>query len=95
MVEIPNVHRGYMAQLLHVIVLPLFFFTFTLVHKSLGIIDLLGRDWYGVRITIISCIIFGSILVTRLIYYYLPIRINYSLYVFRSIKPLCLLAFCF
>jgi hypothetical protein len=82
MVEIPNVHRGYMAQLPHVIVLPLFFFTFTLVHKSLGIIDLLGRDWYGVRITIISCIIFGSILVTRLLYYYLPIRINYSLYVF-------------
>jgi hypothetical protein len=93
MIEIPNVSRGYMPQLLHVIVLPLFFFTFTLVHKSLGIVELLGRDWYGVRITIMSCIIFGSIFITRLIFYYLPVKINYSLYIFWCLLEVIFSAF--
>lgn len=82
MAQIPHVFRGSVAQLLHVVILPVFFFAFTLLHRSLGIDDLLGREWFGVRITIISCILFGAVLVTRLSYYYLPFRFNYSLYIF-------------
>lgn len=89
----PSVFRCFVPQLLHVIILPVFFFTFMLLHRSLGLDVLLGSEWFGVRLTIISCIIFGGVLVSRLLYYYLPLKLNYSLYIFWCLSEIVFSSF--
>ncbi len=80
--EIPAIFRRFMPQLLHIVVLPVFFFVFMLIHRSLGIESFLGHEWFGVHLTIISCIILVCIGITRMLYYFLPMQFNYSLYIF-------------
>lgn len=82
MAQIASVFRRFVPQLLHMIVLPIFFFTFMLLHRSLGINGFLGSEWFGVHLTIMSCIIFLSIAIMRLLYYFIPMRINYTIYAF-------------
>ncbi|MGM9736065.1 MAG: LytTR family DNA-binding domain-containing protein [Candidatus Cryptobacteroides sp.] len=79
--EISRAFRRFIPQLLHVIVLPLFFFAFMLIYKPFNAEHLIGYEWYGVHLTIVSCIILVSLVLTRLLYYFLPLRINYILYV--------------
>lgn len=93
MAQIPSVFRRFVPQLLHVIILPIFFFTFMLLHRSLGIYELLGAEWFGVRLTIMSCIVFGGALIMRLLYYYLPMPINYSLYIFWCLAEVVFTSF--
>lgn len=82
MSQIPKVFRRFVPQLLHMVVLPIFFFTFMLVYRPFDISSFLGDDWFGVHLTIISCIILLSVTVARLVYYFLPMKMNYSLYIF-------------
>lgn len=93
MSNIPQIFRRFIPQLLHMVVLPVFFFTFMLIHRSLGIEDFLGKDWFGVHITIMSCIILVSILITRLLYYFLPMKMNYTLYVFWCLAEIIFSSF--
>ena len=74
--------RRFVPQLLHIIVLPIFFFIFILIYKPLDTVEYLGNDWFAVHLTIISCIILLCVAVCRLLFYYLPIRLNLAIYIF-------------
>ena len=93
MSQVPTVFRRFIPQLLHVIVLPIFFFAFMLILRPKGIVDFLGKDWFGVHLTIISCIILLSTAVARVIYYVIPMRLNYSLYVFWCLAEVIFMSF--
>lgn len=69
-----------MPQLLHMVVLPLFFFVFLLIYRPFGVTPLFGSAWFGVHVAVLSAIIMLCTIVTRLLYYYLPLKLNYSLY---------------
>ena len=74
--EISKVYRRFIPQLLHMIVLPLFFFSFILIYRPFDVESLIGSEWFGVHLTILSCIILVSTIVTRLLYYFIPMRLN-------------------
>ena len=80
MSQIPGTYRRFIPQLLHMVVLPVFFFVFTLIYNPFNAIDFLGHEWFGVHLTIISCIILLSVILTRLLYYFLPLSLSYALY---------------
>lgn len=80
MANIPVTYRRFYSQLLHVLALPAFFFVFILIYRPFNIVKLLGTELFGVHITIITTIILVSLMVTRVIYYFLPLKLNYSLY---------------
>ncbi len=63
------------------ILLPVFFFAFMLIYHPFNSMEFLGGEWFGVHLTISSCIIFLAMIIMRLLYYYLPLRLNYSLYI--------------
>ena len=77
----PRLFKRFIPQLIHMIVLPLFFFGFVLIYRPFGLPTFFDTSWFGVHITIVACIIFLCIVVTRLLYYYLPLRLNYTLYI--------------
>lgn len=85
MSQIPRIFRRFVPQLLHVIVLPIFFFTFMIVYRPFNIMDFLGKEWFGVHIAIMTSIVLVCMLVTRLLYYYVPMRLNYTLYIFWEV----------
>lgn len=85
MTVIPRIFRQFIPQLLHVIVLPVFFCLFALIYEPFGLRQFIGDDWYEVHVIIISCILLVSTILCRLLYYFLPLKLNYSLYAFWSI----------
>lgn len=93
MATVSPVFRRFIPQLLHIIVLPVFFFTFMLLHRPLGIEDFLGNEWFGVHLTIISCIILLCVTLTRMVYYFTPMRINYTLYCFWCLAEVIFMSF--
>lgn len=80
--QIPKIFRRFIPQVLHMIVLPIFFFSFMLIYRPFGSVEFMGEEWFGVHLTISSCIVLLSVIMVRLLYYYLPMKINYSLYIF-------------
>ena len=81
MAQVASIFRKFVPQLLHMIVLPLFFFSFMLIYRPMGIEGYLGTEWFGVHLTIISCIVMFCAVAARIAYYFIPMRINYTLYV--------------
>lgn len=89
----PVVFRRFMPQLLHMIVLPVFFFVFLLLYRPIEVQTLLGTTYFGVHITLLSCIIFLSATIVRLIYYFLPLKLNYALYTFWCLGEMIFMSF--
>lgn len=81
MTQVPRLFRRFMPQLIHMIVLPLFFFAFILTYRPFGLTAFFGSVWFGVNVTVLTSIIFVCLAVARLLYYFLPLRLNYTLYV--------------
>ena len=81
MTQVPRLYRRFMPQLIHMLLLPLFFFVFILVYHPFELTAYFGDSFFGVHVTVLSCIVFVSILVTRLLYYFLPLKLNYALYI--------------
>ena len=79
--QVPKYYRRFIPQLIHMIVLPLFFFAFILVYQPFDLITFFGSSWFGVHVTVLTCIILACVIVTRLLYYFLPLRLNYALYI--------------
>lgn len=75
--ELPRIFRTFGAQSLHAIVVPLFFFAFVLIYRPLGIMETLevGYAPASVHLTILSCILLGSMAATRGLLYALRDRI--------------------
>lgn len=80
MSHIARIFRRFVPQLMHMIILPVFFFAFMLIYRPFNVMDFFGHEWFGVHVTIISSIILVSIAMTRLLYYYLPLNLTYVLY---------------
>lgn len=93
MSQISKIFRRFVPQLLHMIVLPIFFFAFMLIYRPLNSVEFMGGEWFGVHLTISSCIILLSAIIVRLLYYYLPMRINYSLYILWCLGETIFMAF--
>lgn len=93
MSQISRIFRRFIPQLLHMIVLPVFFFAFLLIYRPNNSVAFLGEEWFGVHLTICSCILLLSIVILRLLYYYLPMKINYSLYIFWCLAEIIFTSF--
>lgn len=81
MTQVPRSYRRFIPQLIHIIVLPLFFFAFTLVYRPFELTAFFGTAWFGVHVTVLTCIVLACVVVTRLLYYFLPLKLNYALYI--------------
>ena len=90
---VARVFRRFIPQLLHMVVLPIFFFSFMLIYRPFDVMDFFGHEWFGVHITIISCIILVSVIVTRLLYYFLPLKLSYTLYSFWCLAEIIFTSF--
>ena len=82
MLPFTGLFRRFMPQLLHMIVLPIFFFVFMLIYHPFDSVSYMGGDWFAVHLTIVSCIILLSVIIARLLFYFLPIRLNLAIYIF-------------
>lgn len=85
-----SLFRRFVPQLLHIIVLPIFFFCFMLIYKPLDVVLYFGNEWFAVHLTIISCIILLCVTLSRLLFYYLPIRLNVAIYIFWCLMEVIL-----
>lgn len=90
---VARVYRRFIPQLLHMLILPVFFFAFMLIYRPYNIMDFFGYEWFGVHITIISSIILVLIVVTRLLYYFLPLRLTYALYAVWCLAEVVFISF--
>ena len=90
---VPRLFRRFIPQLLHMIVLPLFVFTFTLVYRPLGVNHLIGSEFFGVHVTIATCIVLVSVIIMRVLYYFLPLRLNYTLYTLWCVGEILFMSF--
>lgn len=93
MIEIPRIYRRFIPQLLHMIVLPVFFFTFMLVYDPFSASEFFSTEWFAVHVTIISTILFAGIVLSRLLYYFLPLKLNYTLYSFWCLAEVVFVSF--
>lgn len=82
MLPFTGLFRKFIPQLLHMIVLPIFFFLFFLIYRPFDTSAFLGNEWFAVHLTIMSCIILLCIIIMRLLFYFLPIRLNLAIYIF-------------
>lgn len=93
MSAVPRLYRRFIPQLLHMIALPVFFFAFVLIYRPFDMHSVLGYEFYAVHVTILSCVIFASMVILRLLYYYLPLRLNYTLYIFWCFGEIIFMSF--
>ena len=93
MPTISPVFRRFIPQLLHIIVMPVFFFAFMLIYMPFGVEAGLGREWFGVHLTIMSCIVLLSYAVLRPVYYFIPMKINYTLYIVWCLSEIIFTSF--
>lgn len=93
MSQVTKIFRRSIPQLLHMLVLPIFFFAFMLIYRPFASTAFLGNEWYSVHLTIISCILFLSLILSRLLFYFLPMKINYSLYIVWCVSEVIFTSF--
>ncbi len=93
MSAVPSIFRRFIPQLLHMLVLPVFFFAFLLIYRPAEVQELLGTSYFGVHITLLSCIIFLSATLVRLLYYFVPMKITYTLYGFWCLAEIIFMSF--
>ena len=78
---------GGVSTVAHILIVPLFAFVFTVLYRPFGIAEALelgGAD-YTFNITILYCILLGSVAITRLVLYllrrrFVPSGLNYSVW---------------
>ncbi|MBQ8169114.1 MAG: LytTR family transcriptional regulator [Bacteroidales bacterium] len=93
MSQVSKIFRRFIPQLLHMIVLPVFFFLFMIIYRPFNSFSYLGNDWFGVHLTILSCILLVSVLLARVLYYFLPLKLNYTLYLFWCLLEIIFTSF--
>jgi len=93
MEQISRIFRRFIPQLLHMIILPVFYFAFMLIYRPFFSVDFIGGEWFGVHLTISSCIVLLCMIILRLLYYFLPMKINYPLYAFWCMAEIIFTSF--
>lgn len=90
---ITKIYRRFIPQLLHMVVLPIFFFAFMLIYRPFDSVSFFDNEWFGVHLTISSCIVLLAVIVARLLYYFLPMKMNYALYSFWCLVEIIFTSF--
>ena len=67
MSQVSKIFRRFIPQFLHMIVLSIFFFAFMLIYRPANCVEFMGGEWFGVHLTICSCIVFLSAIITLLV----------------------------
>lgn len=95
MLELPIHFRKLSSQVIHIVALPLSFFAFMLIYRPLGVTESmqLGALSFGVNLTLISCILFGSMLLMRTLFYWVRRRIDRLTYFFWCLLEIVVAAF--
>lgn len=93
MAQIDQQYRRFVPQILHAVALPIFYFIFMLTYRPMNVVDYLGNEWFAVHLTISSCIIFLSVIIVRLMYYFIPMKLNYTLYAFWCLAEIIFTSF--
>lgn len=84
MLDLPAIFRKPTSQAIHIAAVPLAFFAFVLIYRPFNLAEQLqlGRFSFGVNLTLIACIIFGSTLLMRTLFYLVRQRIDRLTYYF-------------
>ncbi|MBQ9146699.1 MAG: LytTR family transcriptional regulator [Rikenellaceae bacterium] len=95
MSELPLNFRRAASQAIHVVAMPLSFFAFMLIYRPFNVTDTLqlGKLSFGVNLTLIACIIFGSMCIMRTIFYLVRRRIDSLTYFFWCIFEMVVTTF--
>ena len=93
MPRIEQTYRKFMPQFLHMITLPIFYFIFMLVYRPNGVYEFFGSEWFAVHLTITSSIILLAVIIMRLLYYFIPMSLNYTLYIFWCLGEIIFTSF--
>lgn len=95
MSELPSNFRRVASQAIHIVALPLSFFAFVLIYRPFNVAEAmtLGRLSFGVNLTLISCVIFGSMAIMRGLFYLVRRRIDSLTYFFWCIGEMVVAVF--
>lgn len=93
MTSVPSIFRRPSSQFLHIVVLPIFFFVFMLSYRAFDITELLQYEWFGVHLTIMSCIVLLCVALMRAVFYFLPVNVNYPLYILWCLAEIIFCSF--
>lgn len=94
MYRFPPIYRRFIPQLLYMIVLPIFCFAFILIYRPLNVHNFLGTEYFGIHITLVSCIMFIALVLLRLLYYFLPLtKLNYASYIAWCLGEMVFISF--
>ncbi len=95
MTALPTNFRRKRTQAIHIFAMPLSFFAFMLIYRPFNVEQALslGRFSFEINLTLISCIIFGSMILVRGLFYALRHRIDTLTYFFWSIFEMVVAVF--
>lgn len=95
MLQLPDHFRKKSSQAIHIVALPVSFFAFMLIYRPFGVVETmrLGALSFGVNLTLISCILFGSMLLMRTLFYFVRRRIDRLTYFFWCLLEMTVAAF--
>ena len=95
MLQLPNVFHGKAVQLIHIVAMPLTFFAFMVVYRPFHIEErlMVGPFPFGVHLILMACIVLGTMIIMRSIYYLMRRRVDRISYFFWSIFEMVVTAF--
>ena len=95
MLQLPSIFQTKSAQLIHIVAMPLVFFAFMVVYRPFHIEEnlMVGHFPFGVHLILLSCIIFGTMVIMRGVYYLIRHRVDKISYFFWSIFEMVVSAF--
>lgn len=95
MLQLPSIFQTKSVQLIHVVAMPLVFFAFMVVYRPFHIEErlMIGHFPFGVHLTLLACIMFGTMAIMRTIYYLIRRRVDKISYFFWSIFEMVVAAF--
>lgn len=95
MLQLPSVFHTKSAQFIHVVAMPLVFFAFMVIYRPFHIEErlMIGNLPFGVHLTLMACVVFGTMIIMRSIYYLIRYRVDKISYFFWSILEMVVTAF--
>lgn len=95
MLQLPPIFHSKSAQFIHIFAMPLVFFAFMVVYRPFHIEErlMIGHFPFGVHLILLSCIIFGTMIIMRGIYYLIRRRVDKISYFFWVIFEMVVASF--
>lgn len=95
MLQLPPVFKTKSAQMIHIVAMPLVFFAFMVIYRPFHIEErlMIGKFPFGVHLILLACIIFGTVVLMRGIYYVIRHRVDKLTYFFWVILEMVVASF--